>query len=84
MIACVMWDRIGRPNWVYPGRHDRILEENTENVGPGDKWDEVTGAFFRPLSEPTDWPEELQGTWPVAPQAIGTAAPSGGGNPNNP
>ena len=66
-----------------------MIEELTENVGPGDFYDEAEGVFYRPLSKPPDLPEELGDLWPPAPQDIGTDDPPGqggggpgGGNPN--
>lgn len=73
----VMWDRGNRPDWAYPRPHDAVIEELTENVGPGDFYDEVEKVFYRPLSKPPDLPEELADMWPPAPQAIGTDNPPG-------
>ena len=68
VISVVVWDRGNRPDWAYPRPHDAVIEELTENVGPGDFYDEAEGVFYRPLSKPPDLPEELGDLWPPAPQ----------------
>lgn len=57
VINRVTWD--GITNWVYPFPHDLVIEDINNNVGIGDWYDEAEGIFYKPLSIPPDWPEEL-------------------------
>ena len=54
VIDVVVWD--GVTPWQYPGEHDSLIEENTENVGYGDWYESSEGVFYRPLSTPPDFP----------------------------
>lgn len=57
VINRVTWD--GITNWEYPFPHDLVIEDINNNVGIGDWYDEADGIFYKPLSIPPDWPEEL-------------------------
>jgi hypothetical protein len=57
VIDKVIWD--GETNWTYPFSHDSIIEDIENNVSIGDWWEEEEGIFYRPLSIPPDYPNEL-------------------------
>lgn len=57
VVNKVVWD--GVSNWSYPLPHDLIIEDINENIGIGDWYEEDEGIFYRPLSKPPDFPDEL-------------------------
>jgi hypothetical protein len=56
VINRIVW---GGENWTYPHPHDTIIEDVDMNVDIGDWYEEVEGIFYKPLSTPPDWPEEI-------------------------
>jgi len=58
VIDVIMTDPLDT-KYEYPHPHDKTVVDNNCNVGPGDWYEESEGIFYRPLSRPTDLPEEL-------------------------
>lgn len=57
VIDVVIWD--GNTPYQYPGNHDLMIEDTTENVGYGDWYESSEKIFYSPLSTPPDFPPIL-------------------------
>lgn len=59
VIDSIQWNPEQSPDYQWGGEYDLMIEDLVGNVGIGDWYEEVEGIFYKPLSTPPDWPEEI-------------------------
>jgi hypothetical protein len=59
VIDVVQWNPESAPDWDWGGEYDLKMEDPIGCVSIGDWWESDENIFYKPLSIPPDWPDEI-------------------------